>query len=133
MLGRSEIRRELAALLLASLLVGGCEAGTREAPTVPHVQAAGPLLCPPALFMPFRLRIDPAVSPPVWGEWQADGSRFDILWPAGFSIRLAEKPVLLDPDGAVVGQDGNLITDAGGSGGDPATVCSINGTTYDLT
>jgi hypothetical protein len=133
MLGRSTMGRVLPRLVLSSLFMAGCQAFTRDVPMVPQVQAEGPLLCPPALFLPFRLRIDPAVSPPVWGEWQADGSRFGILWPPGFSLRVAGAPALLDPDGVVVGQNGEVIADAGGSGSDPATVCSIKGTTYDLT
>jgi hypothetical protein len=91
------------------------------------------LLCTPALLLPFRLGIDPALSPPVWGEWQADGSRFEIRWPPGFALRSVGEAIVIDGDGNEIGRNGDLISDAGGSGGNPITICSVHGTTYDLT
>jgi hypothetical protein len=80
--------------------------------------------------LPFTLVIDSSSENPVWGRWVSDGSRFDILWPPGFSLTGSPTPVLVDSKGKIVGQSGQVITDAGGSGGTPITICSIGGTVY---
>ncbi len=56
----------------------------------------------------------------------------DLVWPAGFSARFAPNLELLDPSGAVVGRQGDLIDDAGGgtAGGNVTYVCELHGQVY---
>lgn len=89
-----------------------------------------PVLCTPAQVLPFTLVIDASSSNPVWGRWMADGTRFDIFWPPGFTLAGSPDPALIDPKGKVVALNGQVIRDAGGSGGGPVSICSIGGTTY---
>jgi hypothetical protein len=113
------------------MALGGCATG-QGLPTVQSRIGEPELLCTPALLEPFLVVISPDRSPPVWGEWQA-GGRFDILWPPEFTLKLdAGGPSIVDGQGRVVASTGQLIADAGGSGGDPATICSLGGRTYPL-
>jgi hypothetical protein len=90
--------------------------------------------CATALFNPFRLDLDLEHPGHVWGIYEQDGRRFEIAWPPRFSVRTLPEPAVLDPSGNVVGRDGQLIEDAGGSTGidGVAAICSIGGTTYPL-
>lgn len=83
-------------------------------------------------MLPFRLRIDATQPSPVWGIWEADGSRFEILWPPGFQLRTEGEPAVVDPYGATIGSNGTRIDDAGGSGGDPLLICTLGDVTYTL-
>jgi hypothetical protein len=135
---------EVVLAIVATITVAGCNStapsaitapsGTPEAVWVVAIPSGVPLACPDARVSPFRLRIDPAVRPSVWGERVDDGIRFDIIWPPGFRLDLTTaEPVLLDQDGIVFGRDGDLVTDAGGSLGDPAFICQRGGKRYRLT
>jgi hypothetical protein len=51
-----------------------------------------------------------------------------LSWPRGFSAReLGGRLEIVDPSGAVVGRDGDVLTQLGGGGG---YVCDVNGTVY---
>lgn len=91
--------------------------------------------CGAAGLNPFRLHIDPADPGQVWGIYESDGRRFEITWPRGFTVRTLPEPAVLDSSGNVVGRDGQLVDDAGGTipdSADPAVICSIGGTSYPL-
>jgi hypothetical protein len=69
----------------------------------------------------------------VWGLWEVDGSRFEIAWPYGFTLQQVPELAVVDPQGRVVGRPGQLIDEAAGSGGDPVTICMLDGVEYPLT
>lgn len=84
-------------------------------------------------MLPFRVRVDLSSDPIAWGEWEADRTRFDLVWPPGFSLRVDDGgAVVLDRDGMPVLLADALIEDAAGSGGDPFTVCALDGKTFPL-
>lgn len=123
-------------MLLAAVMVACQPAGQRVRPTglwtLDPPDRGPPILCTTARAMPFRLVIDPSESNPVWGIREASDTRFDIIWPPGFGIGTTPEPVLIDSYGAIVGRNGSLIDRAGGSGGDPAFICSLDGVAYPL-
>lgn len=116
---------------LSLLIFGGCQA--RPLRTVDAGAGGVPVLCTPGALLPFRLRMDPRAFEPVWGEWAADGTRFEIVWPQGFVLQTQPEPAVTDPHGKVIGRDGELLQDAGGSGGNPVTICQLDGVEYPLT
>jgi hypothetical protein len=127
--------------IVATLGVAGCTspvpsaatspAGTAQAVQIVTLPSGVPLACNDARVPPFRLRIDPAVRPSVWGDRVDDGIRFDIIWPPGFRLELTNaEPALIEPDGTVFGRDGDLVPNAGGSPGDPAFICQRGGKRY---
>lgn len=127
-----------------ALLSAACGDGTRVGEVEYRIDSSGlrtvavrpeagsPILCAAAKVLPFRLEIDLSASNPVWGSSDSTGSTFDILWPPGFELRTTPVAALYDPEGRLIGVDGQLIEDAGGSGGEPSTVCSIGGRDYQL-
>jgi hypothetical protein len=127
--------------IVVALAVAGCgspapsvtvgPSATPEAVWVVAIPSDVPLACPDARVPEFRLRIDLTVRPSVWGDKVRDGQRFDIIWPPGFRLDLADDaPTLLEPDGTIFGRDGDLVTNAGGSPGDPAFICQRGGKQY---
>ena len=118
-------------MLVAWLTLAGCQ--PRELRTAGFVPGGPPVLCTPGAILPFRVEIDPSASVPVWGLWEADGSRFDITWPSGFTLQQLPELAVVDSEGRVVGRPGQLIDDAGGSGSDPVTICMLDGVEYQLT
>ena len=122
--------RGLIAWALAISVLGACEpVGLR---TFAAPASGPPILCAAARILPFRLVIEPTRSNPVWGVWEANDSRFDIVWPPGFRLGMTPEPALVDTYGNVVGLNRELIEDAGGSGGDPITICSLGDVIYPL-
>jgi len=113
-----------------ALVLGGC--AVQQVRTIDMPAGSGPIICPAARILPFRLAIDLTASDPVWGIWESDQSRFEIAWPPGFSLRSGPDPVLVDVFGTVIGPTGTLIDDAGGSGGNPVTICSLGDVIYPL-
>jgi hypothetical protein len=112
------------------VVLGACEpTGLR---TFSAPSAGPPILCAAARVLPFRLVIDPTKQNPVRDEWAASGSRFEILWPPGFQLVGSPGSALADPAGRVVGRSGDVIDDAGGSGGDPITICGLGDVVYPL-
>jgi hypothetical protein len=119
--------------LLCALLLTACQAGglVTEGPNPnPNV----PRACTPALFNPFRLSIDTKQSNRVSGTFLPDGPMFEIEWPEGFTLQLQPDLAVVDPTGKIVARDGQIIEDAGGSGGGaeggPAFICAIGGKVY---
>jgi hypothetical protein len=49
------------------------------------------------------------------------------------TLRRFANPAVVDADGIVFGVDGELITDAVGSGGDPVTICGKGDRIFKLT
>lgn len=128
--GRRRAKNWFALGVVAVTVLGACQpVGLR---TFAAPASGPPILCSPASVLPFRLVIDPSQSNPVWGLWVTDGSRFDVIWPPGFQLRMTPQPELVDPLGSIIGRNGELIDNAGGSGGDPVTICSLGSVTYPL-
>jgi hypothetical protein len=50
---------------------------------------------------------DPALT---WIVFARDGHREDVLWPAGYRARFGPALEVLDPSGAVVAREGELVT-----------------------
>jgi hypothetical protein len=119
----------LGSSFLVALLTLAC--ASPQLRTVPH-QPNVTLLCGDAGIPAFRLVIDLTSTDPVWGVAKADGKRFSIIWPQGFSLRVGTEPAVLDPTGKVVAKNGAIVTDAGGENSDPATICQIGGEDYPL-
>lgn len=100
------------------------------------------MLCTPAGILPFHLVIDPSQTPAVWGIWVANehpaglppsNARVEIRWPPHFTLQRLPDAAVLDPSGAIVGRNGDLVEDAGGSGSDgQITICSLHGQDYSL-
>ena len=85
-------------------------------------------------MVPFILHGDPSDPTHVWGEVTVGGktSTWRITWPYGFSARYDPALEILDPSGAVVAREGQLISDAAGSGNglDAVSICMIGGRQY---
>jgi hypothetical protein len=71
------------------------------------------------------------------GDWltftgATSGHAAAVVWPHGFTARIIDgKGALLDPSGAVIGREGDTLTDVGGgSSGDGFAVCSIGSHIY---
>jgi len=73
---------------------------------------------------------DPADPRLLW--LQAQGSRIDINWPRGFTVRFGQPTELIAPDGTNVAKVGDQLQLGGGYGpnGDIFGACSVNGRTY---
>ena len=52
--------------------------------------------------------------------WVGDNPE-PVEWPAGWSVRFAGRPALIDPAGHVVGHEGDFLTGEGGMSGELAT------------
>lgn len=122
-------------VLVALSVISSCGSGIRaegRLRTVESKSGTAPVLCTPARMLPFRIAINIFEPDPVSGTWVSDGVSFHIVWPPGFRLSTASRPAVLDPSGTVVARDGQILEDAGGSGGDPVTVCSIGGHVYPM-
>ncbi len=126
-------RRQALSLVVAVAFVA---CGGRPTPsglrTIDEPPEGPPILCPPAALLPFRIVIDPAQPNPVWGIALATGERFEIVWPPGFRIGYAPDPVLIDSRDRIVAHSGDVIADAGGSAGDPVSICQLGDVQYPL-
>jgi hypothetical protein len=122
----------LAAILLCSLLVGGCSATALSnppslalVPTLPpgveplpvaNWQAGGQqYLCTSALF-PIPAHLHGSASDPrrVWITL-SDGSRRDVAWPQGYGVRFAPEAQVIDARGDLVVSEGSEILGACGT------------------
>lgn len=120
------------ALIVLVLVAGGCRPAPVGLRTIDAPPEGPPILCTSAAVGPFRIVIDPAQPNPVWGIALATGERFEIVWPPGFRIGFAPDPVLIDSRDRIVAHSGDVIDDAGGSLGDPVSICSLGDEVYPL-
>jgi hypothetical protein len=122
------MRRTLLISIMCGVAVANC-AGT-------SLQSAAPVgssvirACGAAQLNPFRVVIEPTAVHPVSGVYLSSGTQFAIDWAPGFRVQTIPELAVLDPSGKVVARNGEVISDAGGSPGDPAFICIIGGTIY---
>lgn len=116
------------AIAMTVMVIGSCQ----PLRTVSPPPAGIPVVCAGALVPPFEVHIDSGMADPVWGTLVSDGSEIRILWPPGFSLRAFPNPAVLNPQGIVVAEGGQIIDDAGGALGEPIVLCAIGGVVYPL-
>lgn len=81
-----------------------------------------------ALPRQVTIRIDPTAAEQVVAI-APDGTRYHVWWSVGFVGGSTEDRVVLDPDGAIVAQDGQVLTDQSAALGG-YTVCAGSGSLW---
>lgn len=116
--------------LLCALGAAGCATSAGGLPTFDPGD-----FCSLAELLPVRIEGDRAADPPIWGV-ASNGSRVDLLWPIGFTLRATDGRLeVVDSNGEVVARKGEFLVGAGGgsAGGQPDApfeICIIGTTIY---
>lgn len=118
-------------VLAAGLLVGACSASLPGTPL--KIETASfqfiPGGCPLAGLAPFTIERAGQELRFV----QDPNAEIKIIWPFGFAAQLVDgQAVLYASDGMIVGREGEVVTNVGGSGasGSGFYVCAIGVKTY---
>jgi len=115
----------------ATPTLGGVELTIQTAPAYSPEPGAVEAF-PAALLLPVRIG---RVGNRLTFIGASSGQEVAVTWPHGFTARLIDgKGTLLDPSGAVIGREGDTLSDLGGGiGDDPAAgfgVCAIGSHIY---
>ncbi len=154
--GEMPLRHRSAVLLTLIVVTAACSAVQSSSPS-PAVQTSSPSPAEWPLRTPFPLpsgalavslpTLPPEAPVPSGEAWACPAVQLypvtviwdksahtvsfrghSLSWPRGFSAReLGGRLEIVDPSGAVVARDGDVLTQLGGSGG---YVCAVNGTVY---
>jgi len=107
----SALRGLSSSSLVLALLLGACVGGPfADATPLPPDPAGTSEECPAALLEGELLRDDDS----DFLVRHAEGFVTPIVWPEGYSIRDGETRELIDPAGAVVAREGDLVALGGG-------------------
>jgi hypothetical protein len=85
---------------------------TRALPTLPGPPVMGAPQACAGVGLAAVLHGDPSDQRVAWLENLVDGSRLDVLWPAGYRARFAPSLEVLDASGATVAREGDAIEGA---------------------
>lgn len=101
-----DVRRQVALALIASIIVLAC---IPQPARLVIRTTEDPNACPGAgVPFPLRFQIDPRADEQVVAVAR-DGRRYLVWWAPGFEAGDVSDPVVRDPDGVVVAQDGEFL------------------------
>jgi len=124
--------RRLAAAIVGSFILAACKLGSASG-TLPTYDPGA--FCSLAILLPATIHVESDAEPPTWVEDPTAGTRTNLEWPVGFSLRVSgDVAEVVDPDGTVVARDGAELIDAGGGtsarGENWLAVCGIGDRAY---